>query len=134
MDNRERDRMSQRTEPTEAGKLNRETSEREGRNSGSTAEFGQKIGQSEQLGGNQKGGSMNRDKELNQSNPNKNIGEMDKDRDVSQGGFGSSTGRSGSVGNMGGGGSDSNREDSSTPRSGNKDSNLDKSDSSSGRH
>jgi hypothetical protein len=85
---------------------------------GRTAELGQKIGQLEQLGGNQEGGTMNRDKDLNQ---NKNIGSdsIDKDRDVSQGGFGSSQGRStGSQGNMGSSGSEWNRE-SSTPRSGN---------------
>ncbi|HVR37605.1 MAG TPA: hypothetical protein VMU84_00805 [Thermoanaerobaculia bacterium] len=66
----------------------------------------------------------NRDKDLNK---NKNIGNtnLDKDKDVSQGGFGSSTGRSGSIGNMGGGGSD-------TPRRNDRSGDLDKSSDVSG--
>ena len=61
MENRERDRMSKRTSPTEAGDLNRETSQNVGRSkSTSTAEFGQKIGQSEKLE-NSSGGRENRD-------------------------------------------------------------------------
>jgi hypothetical protein len=57
MENRERDRVSQRTEPTEAGQLNRQTLEEIGRevNSGTTAEFGQQIGRSEDL---REGGEM----------------------------------------------------------------------------
>lgn len=51
MENRERDRVSQRTEPTDAGQINRHTEEEKGRekNSGTDAEFGQKIGQAEKL-------------------------------------------------------------------------------------
>ncbi len=51
MENRERDRVSQRTTPTEAGELNRKTEEARGRDHGSTVEFGQHIGQSENLEG-----------------------------------------------------------------------------------
>ncbi len=51
MENRERDRVSQRTTPTEAGEINRQVEEEKGRNkhSDTDAEFGQKIGQSENL-------------------------------------------------------------------------------------
>lgn len=53
MENRERDRVSQRASPTEAGELNRGVEEEKGRehNSGTSAEFGQKIGRSENLEG-----------------------------------------------------------------------------------
>lgn len=49
MENRERDQVSQRTTPTEAGELNRKVEEEKGRrqHSGTTAEFGQNIGESE---------------------------------------------------------------------------------------
>ncbi len=49
MENRERDRVSQRTTPTEAGEINRQVEEEKGRqhHSGTTAEFGQNIGESE---------------------------------------------------------------------------------------
>jgi hypothetical protein len=57
MENRERDRVSQRTTPTDAGKLNRKVEEEKGRehHSGTTAEFGQNIGESEFPG--EEGGS-----------------------------------------------------------------------------
>jgi hypothetical protein len=48
MENRDRDKMSHNTEPTDAGKVNRDTSERKGREeSDSNADFGQNIGRSE---------------------------------------------------------------------------------------
>lgn len=61
MENRERDRVSQRSSPTDAGRVNRETSEEIGRNtnSGTNAEFGQSIGRSENL---REGGEMDRKK------------------------------------------------------------------------
>ena len=46
MENRDRDKMSKRDQPTEAGNVNRETSERQ---SNSDLEFGEKIGRSEKL-------------------------------------------------------------------------------------
>ena len=49
MENRDRDKMSQNRRPTDAGEVNRETSEREGREKDSSADFGQKIGRSEEL-------------------------------------------------------------------------------------
>ena len=49
MENRERDRVSQRTEPTEAGEINRQVEERKGREENKNADFGQKIGQAEKL-------------------------------------------------------------------------------------
>jgi hypothetical protein len=49
MENRERDRVSQRTTPTDAGEINRRTEEEKGREQNSNADFGQKIGQAEKL-------------------------------------------------------------------------------------
>ena len=50
MENRDRDKVSRSTGPTDAGDVNRETSERIGNeNDDSTAEFGQNIGRSENL-------------------------------------------------------------------------------------
>src|SRR5687767_11402250 len=99
MENRERDRVSQRSSPTEAGELNRRVEEEKGRehNSGTSAEFGQKIGRSENLEG---GNMRNRNDE-----PMTNIGSStgsgrevreDENRSSGSGGFGSSSGRSGS--------------------------------------
>lgn len=53
MENRERDRVSQRASPTEAGEINRRVEEEKGRehNRGTSAEFGQSIGRSENLEG-----------------------------------------------------------------------------------
>jgi hypothetical protein len=102
MENRERDRMSQRTTSTEAGELNRHVEEEKGRkrNSGTTAEFGQTIGRAENL----EGGTMNNDRMNNDRK------QQDNDISESSGSqYGTATGRSGSVGNMGGGGSDVDR-------------------------
>lgn len=50
MENRERDKMSRNTESTSAGDVNRNTSSQIGKNkSDSSADFGQKIGRSENL-------------------------------------------------------------------------------------
>jgi hypothetical protein len=49
MENRERDRVSHRTTPTEAGELNRHVEEEKGREQNRNADFGQKIGQAEKL-------------------------------------------------------------------------------------
>lgn len=49
MENRERDRVSQRITPTEAGELNRKVEERKGHERGSSIEFGKNIGESENL-------------------------------------------------------------------------------------
>jgi hypothetical protein len=49
MENRDRDKVSQGSRPTDAGSVNRETSEREGRENDSSADFGQSIGRSEEL-------------------------------------------------------------------------------------
>jgi hypothetical protein len=99
MENRERDRVSQRTSSTDAGELNRSVEERAGRdnNSGTGAEFGQSIGRSEHL----EGGEMeNRNK--NQDNVSGNSGSMENEsgRRSGQGNYGSSSGRS--SGSMGG--------------------------------
>jgi hypothetical protein len=103
MENRERDRVSQRSSPTEAGELNRRVEEEKGRehNSGTSAEFGQKIGRSENLEG---GNMRNRNDE-----PITNIGSStgsgrevreDETRRSDNGGFGSSSGRSSGSGSM----------------------------------
>jgi len=50
MENRDRDKMSRNTESTSAGDVNRNTSSQIGKNkSDSSADFGQKIGRSENL-------------------------------------------------------------------------------------
>ena len=98
MENRERDRVSQRTTPTEAGKLNRSVEEEKGRevNSGTDAEFGQSIGRSENLS---EGGEMRNRNQDEMSN--KNVGNESSRRSGS-GSFGSSSGRSGSMGSNSG--------------------------------
>ena len=135
MENRERDRVSQRTEPTEAGELNRKTSEDIGRstNTGTTAEFGQSIGRAENL---REGGEM-RDRNDDMSNRGVDrSSDNEPSRRSGSEGYGSSTGRSGSVGSMGGGGSDISRDESSRDRdkSSTWDSDRSRGDSSEGRH
>lgn len=107
MENRERDRVSQRTQSTEAGELNRHVEEEKGRerNSGTSAEFGQNVGRSENL----EGGTMNdnRKDSMNNSNTDREQSRRETGSDYS-----SSTGRSGSAGNMGGGGSEIDRSKS----------------------
>ena len=100
MENRERDRVSQRTTPTEAGQVNRKVEEEKGRehHSGTTAEFGQNIGESEfptDEGGNNNMQNRNKD-DLS----NKSLGNESSRRSSSEG-FGSSSGRKGSSGEMG---------------------------------
>jgi hypothetical protein len=101
MENRERDRMSQRSTPTEAGQINRHAEEEKGRqhNSGTSAEFGQNIGRSENL----EGGTMDNNRS-GMNNSNSDAGDEPSRRPGSD--FESSVGRSGSIGNMGGGGSE----------------------------
>jgi hypothetical protein len=122
MENRERDRVSQRTSPTEAGRINREVEEEKGReqNSGTSAEFGQSIGRSENL----EGGEMN-----NSKNRNRNT-EMENESSRRSGseGFGSSSGRSSSMDRDRE--SSISRDDKSPSRSGSVRNN----DSSEGRH
>jgi hypothetical protein len=130
MRNRDRDSISQSERPTDAGDVNRRTEEERGRNSGTDARFGQSIGRSED---NQGGEMRNKNEEkLNDRNQDRN---EETSRREGSGSFGSSTGRSGSVGNKGGGGADISREESRNPRPeqpmGNRD---DRSDSSEGRH
>jgi hypothetical protein len=136
MENRERDRVSQRTSPTEAGRINRQVEEEKGRehHSGTTAEFGQNIGRSENLS---EGDPMrNRNNEdVNRSSS------MDREstRRPESESYGSSS-RSGSMGNKN---SDRNRKDisdrsdiSEDSRSSRRDSSgeLGSTGSSSGRH
>jgi len=95
MENRERDRVSQRTAPTEAGQLNRSVEEEKGRreNSGTSAEFGQSIGRSENLS---EGGEMNRnrnDDRVTGNNSNSSVGN-ESTRRSGMGDMGSSSGRS----------------------------------------
>jgi len=128
MENRERDRMSQRTAPTNAGEVNRGVEQEKGRQSGSDLEFGQNIGQSEHLG---EGGTMNRNR--NEDVSNKNLGQESEStrRSGSEGGFGSSSGRSsGSSGSMGQGSS----IESDKSRRGSVGNTGSSGDSSSGRH
>src|SRR5687767_6375506 len=98
MENRERDRVSQRTTPTEAGKLNRSVEEEKGRevNSGTDAEFGQSIGRAENLS---EGGEMRNRNQDEMSN--KNVGNESSRRSGSDS-FGSSSRSSGSMGSNSG--------------------------------
>lgn len=91
MENRERDRVSQRTTPTDAGQLNRSVEEEKGRevNSGTSAEFGQSIGRSENLS---EGGEMRNRNQDDMSD--KNMGkDMESGRNSGSGSMGSSSGR-----------------------------------------
>jgi hypothetical protein len=108
MENRERDRVSLRDSPTEAGGVNRKVEEEKGRehNKGTSAEFGQNIGRSENL----EGGNMRNRDDKGMSNIDRNVG-SDRGSDRSSGSevnetsrrpgssYDSSTGRSGSSGN-----------------------------------
>ena len=129
MENRERDRVSQRTSPTDAGQINREVSEERGRelNSGTSAEFGQSIGRAENLS---EGGEMrNKDSE---SNMNKNVGMgNEQSRNSGSGGYGSSSGRS-SESSMDDKHSNISRDDKSPGRGGS--GTLGSTGSSEGRH
>ena len=114
MENRERDRVSQRTTPTDAGQINRHVEEEKGRevNSGTSAEFGQSIGRSENLS---EGGEMRNRNQDDMSNRNRNMGNdmsNESGRHSGSGSMGSSSGRN----------SGSRNEDSSNI-SGNKSSN-----------
>ena len=147
MENRERDRVSKRSTPTEAGQLNRSVEEEKGRevNSGTTAEFGQSIGRSENLS---EGGEMrNRNQDEVTSGRNvENENQSDSGRRSSgSSNYGSSSGRSGSMGNVSSGNkgskSDMNSDEiGSSGTSGSKNSNrgssgeLGSTGSSSGRH
>lgn len=115
MENRERDRVRQRTTSTEAGGINRDASEERGReqNSGTGAELGQSIGRAENLS---EGGEMrNKDHE---KNVNRNVGmgsEQTRRPDSEE--YGSSSGRSsGSLENEK---SNISRDDKSPGRTGN---------------
>jgi hypothetical protein len=123
--------MSRRSTPTEAGELNRDVSERSGRevNSGTSAEFGQGIGRSENL----EGGEMkNRDRE-NSGIGSERLNENEQSRRPSSGQFGQ-TGRSSGSGDMSGSSKNVDRGSSeiSSDRDVSDRSNRD--DSSEGRH
>ena len=116
MENSERDRVSQRTSPTDAGRINREVSGERGReqNSGTSAEFGQSIGRAENLS---EGGEM-RNKDNESSNVNRNTGmDSEQSRNSGSSGFGSSSGRS-SGSSSGEQSSSISRDDRSPGRSG----------------
>lgn len=132
MENRERDRVSERTSPTDAGEVNRRTEEERSRRSGTGAEFGQEIGRAENL---REGGVMrnrNEEQELNSSDMSsdkKNINNSNLDSESSRrsgsGSFGSSSGRRGGMEDR----SEVSREEKSPGRG-----NTGNIDSSEGRH
>lgn len=125
MENRERDKLSQSKTPTEAGEINRGVEEEKGRKSGNSAEFGENIGRSEELG--EGGKDMKRNP--NEDMSNKNLGqENESTRRSGQGEFGSS-GRSGSSSNLGEQSSNIESDKSRRGSTGNENSG-----SSSGRH
>ena len=83
MENRDRDKMSKNTGSTEAGDINRSTSERKGRvESDSSADFGQNIGRSENW----------------DSEPSRRSGNIDSDSDSGSSLGSSSSERGGNVG------------------------------------
>lgn len=95
MENRDRDRVSQRTSPTEAGNVNRKVEEEKGRehNQGTSAEFGQNVGRSENL----EGGSMrNRDDKGMSNIDRSSSSEVNESSRRPGSSYDSSTGRSGS--------------------------------------
>lgn len=99
MENRERDRMSQRNSPTEAGELNRKTEEQRGNSGTGGAEFGKNIGSSEHLS--EKGGNTDmRNRDQENMNPDRSSSEETR-RPSGDSGFGSSSGRSSSSGSLG---------------------------------
>jgi hypothetical protein len=101
MENRERDRVSQRTTPTDAGQVNRHVEEEKGRqqHSGTTAEFGQNIGESEFPS--EEGGNLNMHNRNEDDMKNSSMGN-ESSRRSGQGSMGSSSGRSsGSSNEMG---------------------------------
>lgn len=106
MENRERDRVSLRDSPTEAGGVNRKVEEEKGRehNKGTSAEFGQNIGRSENL----EGGNMRNRDDKGMTNIDRSSG-SDRGSEVNE-----TTRRPGSS------------YDSSTGRSGNKSSGSDR--------
>jgi hypothetical protein len=128
MENRERDRVSQRTTPTDAGELNRSVEEEKGRqhHSGTTAEFGQNIGESEFPS--EEGGNLNM-RNRNEDMKNSNMGNESSRRSGS-GSMGSSSGRSsGSSNEMG-----SNSNSGSTTNRRGSTGELGSTGSSEGRH
>jgi hypothetical protein len=135
MDNRERDRVSQRNTPTDAGELNRGFEEEKGRrqHSDTTAEFGQNIGESE-FPNDSKGGNMNN---RNRDDVSKSNIERESTRRSGLGDMGSSSGRSsGSSNEIGSDRSSSNSSSSRRGSSGELGStgSSDRSDRNEGRH
>lgn len=110
MENRERDRVSQRTTPTEAGEINRQVEEEKGRqhHSGTTAEFGQNIGESE-FPSHDGGNMRNRNPEDMNNSDLGNRGNESSRRSGS-GSMGSSSGRSSGSRSSNEMGSDSSRD------------------------
>ncbi|MEO8383443.1 MAG: hypothetical protein ABI779_27550 [Acidobacteriota bacterium] len=113
MNNREKDRTSQRTQHSDAGEVKRPMGEqsREGK-SGTGVELGQKIGRAENLDENEGGMMRNKDDRNDSDLRNTNRGSEPNRKSGSEG-FGSSSGRrSGSME------SDISREEKSPERSG----------------
>src|SRR5688572_3415639 len=134
MENRERDRVSQRASPTEAGELNRRVEEEKGRqhNSGTSAEFGQKIGRSENL----EGGNMQNRKDEPMTNIGSSTGSGREVREdeISRRGSGSSSSYGSSSGRSSGSGSMENNQSSDRSSDVNRSEIRSRKDSSEGRH
>ena len=130
MENRERDRVSQRTTPTDAGEINRHVEEEKGRqhHSGTTAEFGQTIGESEYP--TEEGGNLNMRKGNKDDMGNTNMGN-ESTRRSGMGEMGSSNGRSSGSGSSGS--MENNNSGSTTNRRGST-GELGSTGSSEGRH
>jgi hypothetical protein len=137
MENRDRDRVSKRETGTDPGERNRRTEgNRElDQNRETSASSGQKIGRSEELND---GGSMRDRNKENQNDRSSNVNkENEPSRKPESGGFGSATGRTGSMGNRGGGGSDVSIDELDRNRDSDSDrdrDSMDRNDRSEGRH
>ena len=138
MENREKDRMSERTKSTETGEMNRKVSGDKGREQNSGAEFGQNIGRSEDLSERNQGGMMENRNKTDEVVKNKHSNlENESSRRSGSGDFGSSSGRSGSMGSesdISRSGSDISRDEWRDESSGRSGSSKPSSSSSEGRH
>lgn len=95
MDNRDKDQLHEQGTPTDAGRTNRTAEEAKGRDqSGTTAKLGQNIGRADNL----EGGQMEHRKDKNPDKTKGNVTDSETTRRPDSD-FGTSSGRSGSIGN-----------------------------------
>ena len=86
MENRDRDKLSRSEHSTEAGDVNRKTSERQGQRNDSSADFGQSIGRSENPRGDVPSGRNSGSEGYDSSSSRSSSGSMESNRSGSMGG------------------------------------------------